>query len=285
MPRQPLSSQVRSTFPFRRAAKPPNPREKPGLIRPWLADLGLWRLVLSVSGRALAARLSCQVGRSSACPAGFLLVVGTVSAGQPRASLCTRLIGVIRSRAQGECRASRRWRPPWTIRPTTAKIRSRSRLGFQRRAGRSRADPAAADRWTWLIIACQAHLRLARLLAADLRRPWERSAPPGRLTPALVRRGFRNIRTKVRCPAGAPKPGKPDPSRPPGSKNCHPAQHHNVGKTTKRELTLKARHERAGLGGPGHLSPGLPQIPYVTVSCHTAFLTFSSRTASPTPSA
>ena len=31
MPRQPLSSQVRSTFPFRRAAKPPNPREKPGL--------------------------------------------------------------------------------------------------------------------------------------------------------------------------------------------------------------------------------------------------------------
>ena len=31
MPRQPLSSQVRSTFPFRRAAQPPNPREKPGL--------------------------------------------------------------------------------------------------------------------------------------------------------------------------------------------------------------------------------------------------------------
>ena len=44
-------------------------------------------------------------------------------------------------------------------------------------------DPAAADRWTWLIIACHTQLRLARTLAADLRRPWERPAQPGRLTP------------------------------------------------------------------------------------------------------
>ena len=29
-------------------------------------------------------------------------------------------------------------------------------------------DPAAVDRWTWLIIACYAQLRLARTLAADL---------------------------------------------------------------------------------------------------------------------
>ena len=107
-------------------------------------------------------------------------------------------------------------------------------------------DPAAADRWTWLIIACHAQLRLARPLASDLRRPWERPAPPGRLTPARVRRGFRNIRAKVCCPAGAPKPGKPGPGRPPGSKNRHPAPRHDVGKTTKRKLTLKARHERAG---------------------------------------
>jgi hypothetical protein len=107
-------------------------------------------------------------------------------------------------------------------------------------------DPAAADRWTWLIIACHAQLRLARPLAADLRRPWERPAPPGRLTPARVRRGFRNIRAKVRCPASAPKPGKPGPGRPPGSKNRHLAPRHDVGKTTKRELTLKAHRERAG---------------------------------------
>lgn len=107
-------------------------------------------------------------------------------------------------------------------------------------------DPAAADRWTWLVIACHAQLRLARPLAADLRRPWERPARPGRLTPARVRRGFRNIRAKTAQPAGAPKPGKPGPGRPPGSKNRRPAPRHDVGKTTKRELTLKAKRERAG---------------------------------------
>jgi hypothetical protein len=107
-------------------------------------------------------------------------------------------------------------------------------------------DPAAADRWTWLIIACHAQLRLARPLAADLRRPWERPARPGRLTPARVRRGFRNIRAKTAQPAGAPKPGKPGPGRPPGSKNRRPAPRHDVGKTTKRGLTPKARQERTG---------------------------------------
>jgi DDE superfamily endonuclease len=55
-------------------------------------------------------------------------------------------------------------------------------------------NPAAADRWTWLVIAAHTQLRLARSLAADLRRPWERPAPPGRLTPARVRRGFRRVR-------------------------------------------------------------------------------------------
>ena len=107
-------------------------------------------------------------------------------------------------------------------------------------------DPAAADRWTWLIITCHAQLRLARPLAADLRLPWERPAPPGRLTPARVRRGFRNIRATMPCPAGAPKPGKPGPGRPPGSKNRRPAPRHDVGKTTRRERTLTARHKRAG---------------------------------------
>ncbi len=107
-------------------------------------------------------------------------------------------------------------------------------------------DPQAADRWTWLIIAVHAQLRLARPLADDLRLPWERPAPPERLTPARVRRGFRNIRATVPCPAGAPKPGKPGPGRPPGSKNRRPAPRHDVGKTTKRQHTLRARRERAG---------------------------------------
>ena len=107
-------------------------------------------------------------------------------------------------------------------------------------------DPAAADRWTWLIIAAYAQLRLARALAADLRLPWERPAPAGRLTPARVRRGFRNIHATIPSQASAPKPGRPGPGRPPGSRNRRPAARHDVGKTTKRELTLKAKRERAG---------------------------------------
>jgi hypothetical protein len=107
-------------------------------------------------------------------------------------------------------------------------------------------SPAAADRWTWIIITAHAQLRLARPLAADLRRPWERPARPGRLTPARVRRGFRNIRGKIPCPAGAPKPGKPGPGRPPGSRNRRPAPRYDVGKTTRRERTLTARRERTG---------------------------------------
>jgi len=107
-------------------------------------------------------------------------------------------------------------------------------------------DPAAADRWTWLIIAAHTQLRLARPLTADLRLPWERPAPPGRLTPARVRRGFGNIRATLPCPASAPKPGKPGPGRPPGSKNRRPAPRHDVGKTTRRERSLKARRERTG---------------------------------------
>ena len=107
-------------------------------------------------------------------------------------------------------------------------------------------NPQAADRWTWLIITCHAQLRLARPLADDLRLPWERPAQPGKLTPARVRRGFRNIHATLPRLAGAPKPGKPGPGRPPGSKNRHLAPRHDVGKTTKRELTLKARRERPG---------------------------------------
>jgi DDE superfamily endonuclease len=107
-------------------------------------------------------------------------------------------------------------------------------------------DPQAADRWTWLIIIAHAQLRLARPLADDLRLPWERPAPPGRLTPARVRRGFRNIRATLPCPAGAPKPGKPGPGRPPGAKNRHPAPRHDVGKTTRRQRTLTAQRKRPG---------------------------------------
>jgi hypothetical protein len=106
--------------------------------------------------------------------------------------------------------------------------------------------PQAADRWTWIVIACHTQLRLARPLADDLRRPWEKPAAPGRLTPARVRRGFRNLRAKTALPASAPKPGKPGPGRPPGSKNRRPAPRYDAGKTVKRALTITARQAQTG---------------------------------------
>ncbi|MFJ2008723.1 NF041680 family putative transposase [Streptomyces chartreusis] len=90
--------------------------------------------------------------------------------------------------------------------------------------------PEAADRWTWLVLAAHTQLRLARPLAQDLRHPWEKPTAPERLTPARVRRGFRNLRPKAASPASAPKPGRPGPGRPPGSKNRHPATRHDVGR-------------------------------------------------------
>ncbi len=106
--------------------------------------------------------------------------------------------------------------------------------------------PQAADRWTWIVVAAHTQLRLARPLADDLRRPGEKPAPPNRLTPARVRRGFRNLRAKTTLPASAPKPGKPGPGRPPGSKNRRSALHYDVGKTVKRDLTMTARQQRTG---------------------------------------
>jgi hypothetical protein len=107
-------------------------------------------------------------------------------------------------------------------------------------------DPEAADRWTWLIITAHTQLRLTRPLTTDLRRPWEKPAPPERLTPARVRRGFRNIHTKTTTPTGAPKPSRPGPGRPPGTRNQHPATRHNVGKTTTATTTTNKNKNTTG---------------------------------------
>lgn len=107
-------------------------------------------------------------------------------------------------------------------------------------------DPAAADRWTWLVIAAHTQLRLARPLAADLRRPWEQPLPAGKLTPARVRRGFRNIRANLPELARAPKPSRPGPGRPAGSRNKIKSPVHDVGKTEKRALTLEEHYAALG---------------------------------------
>jgi hypothetical protein len=119
------------------------------------------------------------------------------------------------------------WLPGFTARPAKFK----QVLGWT--APKIR-DPAAADRWAWPVIAAHAQLRLARPLAADLRRPWERPAPPGRLTPARGRRGFRRVRAMTPYPASAPKPGRPGPGRPPGPRNRRPAIPTTWAKTARR---------------------------------------------------
>jgi hypothetical protein len=51
--------------------------------------------------------------------------------------------------------------------------------------------PAQADRWTWLVLAAYAQLRLARGIVADQRLPWERPRPSRACRPTECAAGFR----------------------------------------------------------------------------------------------
>lgn len=96
-------------------------------------------------------------------------------------------------------------------------------------------------------------LRLARPLATDLRRPWEKPAPPNRLTPPGSQ-GLRNRWTKTGSPASSPKPYRPGPGQPPGSKNRRPATRHDLGKVlaTGEAYSRPATTRRApNPGAPG----------------------------------
>ena len=107
--------------------------------------------------------------------------------------------------------------------------------------------PESADRWTWLILVVHTQLRLARPLVEDHRRPWEKPVTePRRLTPARIRRGFRNLHPTTTHPTAAPKPSHPGPGRPPGSTNHHPATRYDVGKTVKRAPTLEQHRNHTG---------------------------------------
>ena len=81
--------------------------------------------------------------------------------------------------------------------------------------------PEQAARWTAIIQAACAQLVLARPLAADARMPWERPAPPARLTPGRVRRDFPRLRAALPPLANPRKPCRAGPGRPKG----HPAHH------------------------------------------------------------
>jgi hypothetical protein len=77
-------------------------------------------------------------------------------------------------------------------------------------------DPAAADRWTWLLALALWQLWLARPLVADQRLPWERPLPASQLTPGRVRRAFTGLFARLGTPARPPKPRGKAPGRRPG---------------------------------------------------------------------
>jgi DDE superfamily endonuclease len=98
--------------------------------------------------------------------------------------------------------------------------------------------PEQADRWTWLVLACYAQLRLARAVVADARLPWERPRPPGRLSPVRVCRGFPRLLVRLGSPAAAPKPSGRSPGRPKGSR-CGPAMRYPTIKKPAKKASKK----------------------------------------------
>jgi hypothetical protein len=95
--------------------------------------------------------------------------------------------------------------------------------------------PEQADRWTWLILAAFTQLRLGRPLVGDHRLPWQPRQPTRQLTPGRVRQGFGHLLPLIGTPASHPKPTRPGPGRPKGSRSTpatrHPAIKKNQVKT------------------------------------------------------
>jgi hypothetical protein len=94
--------------------------------------------------------------------------------------------------------------------------------------------PEQADRWTWLVLAGYAQLRLARQVVADARLPWERPRPQPRLSPMRVRRGFPRLLCALGSPAAAPKPAGRSPGRPKGRCSGPATRFPAVKKPTKK---------------------------------------------------
>ncbi|HEX8769051.1 MAG TPA: NF041680 family putative transposase [Jatrophihabitans sp.] len=98
--------------------------------------------------------------------------------------------------------------------------------------------PEQADRWTWLILAALTQLRLARRLVSDHRLPWQPPLSAHAMTPGRVRQGFGHLLPRIGTPANPPKPTRPGPGRPKGSRSAltprHPAIKKAKVKTPKR---------------------------------------------------
>lgn len=104
--------------------------------------------------------------------------------------------------------------------------------------GHTPLDPDQAERWSWLVAFAYNQLRLARPLVAEQRLPWEKPSRAHQQSPRRVRRGFRQATATLPTPARSPKPSRPGPGRPTGSKNKHPR--------TRQPLIKKGRPDNTG---------------------------------------
>ena len=133
--------------------------------------------------------------------------------------------------------------------------------------------PDQADQWTWLILAAYTQLRLARHLAEDLRRPWEKPLQPAHLTPGRVRRGFPRVQPTTAHPAAAPKPSRPperhpeqQPSTPLPRRETVHNRHTEAQEEDKITLSYKFRAlldatHRTSRDAHATLEPGPDQVP------------------------
>ncbi len=103
-------------------------------------------------------------------------------------------------------------------------------------------DPAAADRWSWLIALVFWQLWLARPLVVEQRLPWDRPVPADRLTPGRVRRAFPSLLPQVGTPACAPHPRGNAPGRHPGDQ---PGPRTRSPVVRRQPRTARRRRQRA----------------------------------------
>ena len=112
-------------------------------------------------------------------------------------------------------------------------------------------DPHAADRWTWLIITATPSSASPGPLAADLRLPWERPAPPGRLTPRPGPPGIpehprdpappgRCTETRQTRPRPPARIEEPPPRTPPRRRENHQKGTHPQSRARTRRLNEQA---------------------------------------------
>ena len=77
-------------------------------------------------------------------------------------------------------------------------------------------DVERQDRWTWVVLLASWQLLLARDLARDCPRPWERTSREGPLPLARVQRDYGRILQQFGLGMPAPKPRGKAPGRPVG---------------------------------------------------------------------